>query len=258
MNGRWPPRGPAPAPDHAGAYDRQFAELGQAVGDLTAVITGLAPKVLGSRLVALDANGQAAGNLRVPYQALSVTSFSTSTLTVAAAPLGSSAPGPGPGVCQIPPRGFRVYNARAHAWSIYGGSPGDLVFVEAFALPQPPAAAILTVPFTPVGSVMAYASVATPAAGAAVASTGALAAGVYQVSVNVNLQGAPAASDINNLQLQVGATVIGTLKVANAAGSHIQNPLITVQVPAGAAITANAIVLGVGTYDVQIVATRIA
>jgi hypothetical protein len=70
-----------------------------AIGDMTALLEKLEPcKVLDTRTVILDANGQATVQVRVPYQALHVTSMSENVLTVTSATQQGAAPTSGPGV----------------------------------------------------------------------------------------------------------------------------------------------------------------
>lgn len=102
-------------------------------------------------------------------------------------------------------------------------------------------------------------SATTPGAGTAIATTGTLPSGLYEVVVTTSLEGTiAAATDENNFQLQVGATVLGGLSSEGVVGVPFENPMIPVTVPAaGAAITVNAI--GAGTsgavYKAQITAT---
>lgn len=109
-------------------------------------------------------------------------------------------------------------------------------------------------------SVLVTGSQANPTAGTAVATTGTVGPGKYVVTATTQLSGTTAAGDLNNMQLQVGATVIGPLLtvVPTATGSQ-PNPPVTVDVPqAGAAITVNAVANASGAsvvYKAQIVAT---
>ena len=86
-----------------------------------------------------------------------------------------------------------------------------------------------------------------PAGGTAITTTGSQSAGMYGVTVTTSLTGTTAAGDLHNMQLQVGATVIGPLlTVIPTATGVYQNPQFEVLVPSGgAAITVNAI--GAGT-----------
>ena len=90
-----------------------------------------------------------------------------------------------------------------------------------------------------------------PAGGTALTTTGTLSAGMYGVTVTTFLSGTTAAGDLNNMQLQVGATVIGPLlTVIPTATGYQLNPQFEVLVPAGgAAITVNAI--GAGTVSAK-------
>ena len=108
-------------------------------------------------------------------------------------------------------------------------------------------------------SVVAVGSATNPAGGGQVATTGTVGGGKYTVTVVTNPTGTIAAGDLNNMQLQVGATVIGKLLVVATAGSTTASPPVVVDVPqAGAAITVNAVGAASGAsavYNAQIVAT---
>lgn len=102
-------------------------------------------------------------------------------------------------------------------------------------------------PGTPTGATASVKGTATaPVAGTAVATTGALTAGNYNVSVFVFTSG----TDVENMQLQVGATVLGPIPENIGVGV-----LTTFRVanPTGAAITVNAI--GNGTTAIVYTAT---
>lgn len=130
---------PVLSPTAQQAHRIQLDEhLASVIGDLTTALRGMVPVVLGSETVVLDANGTASRSYRLPYRSISVTSFSAGKLTVASAPLGSGAPPLGPGIAVIAPQGYRVCNFSAYVWSIYGGTAGEQVVIEAFAEPQPP------------------------------------------------------------------------------------------------------------------------
>jgi hypothetical protein len=147
---RWPgqhPPDPGPLehpqlPQHASAQ-RTPDELYDAMGDLTGAIRSMVPIVLSAETWVLDANGQAAREYRVPFRSIAVWSFSAQRLTLTDAPKQTAAPPAGPGVALIPINGFKLSNFSSHAWSIYGGTPGDLICVETYGLPMPPAAAKL-------------------------------------------------------------------------------------------------------------------
>lgn len=107
---------------------------------------------------------------------------------------------------------------------------------------------------TPIGtSLAARGSVVAPAAGATIVDSGALSAGNYQVQVFFQTS----SGDQDNLQLQVGATVIGPVF-----GTAETPPtgVYRVNVPANAHITANAIGAGTAgvTYSVVIIWTPVA
>ena len=109
-------------------------------------------------------------------------------------------------------------------------------------------------------SVIAYNTATNPAGGGQVVATATLnGPAKYTVTVTTNPTGTIAAGDLNNVQLQVGATVIGRLLMAATAGSTWTNPPVVVDVPgAGAAISVNATGAASGAsavYGAQIVAT---
>jgi hypothetical protein len=108
-----------------------------AVGDMTALLGKLEPKVVGQETVVLDANGQATKQYRLPFAALAVDYFGAGTLTVTTAPQVTSPPSQGVGLARIGPAGFAVVNSAAYVWSMYG-NPGDVVTVTAFARPMEP------------------------------------------------------------------------------------------------------------------------
>lgn len=218
--GRWPPQGPAARPDPGhDAYEAQFADLRRAIGDLTGVIARLAPAVQGCRQVALDATGQAQGNEKLPFAAIAVYSHSASQLTVLAGTQGGAAPGPGPGVAVIPPYGFRVMNASSYAWSIYGGSKGDLVDVETFARPQPPDGGQLG-PMGPVTSAAAFAAAGN--------GTATLPAGVPLTGFDVT---AAAAGGANTIVVTVTGAAGGTLTWNVASQSTAAAPPLIIRPP---------------------------
>jgi hypothetical protein len=106
-------------------------------------------------------------------------------------------------------------------------------------------------------SLSASGQAAAPAAGAAIATLAAPGAGVYTVTVDAAfLAGVPtAAADALNWELKVGATVIGVLPpVPIVLGQQgAQAVFQNVAVPAGAAVTVNAI--GAGTAGVTYAAS---
>jgi hypothetical protein len=122
----------------AAAMTEHHKALHGAVGDLTKLVDELAPKVIGMETVALDANGTASRQFRVPFQSLFVDSQSAHVLTVAGMPLQTSAPNMGPGIAYIRIGGAAVCNIRSYNWSIWGGAAGELVTVTVFSRPQPP------------------------------------------------------------------------------------------------------------------------
>jgi|SRR5271170_253001 len=105
-------------------------------------------------------------------------------------------------------------------------------------------------------------SATNPLAAAAIVTTASLPAGRYEVLAATACTGTVAAGDLNNVQLQVGETVIGTLLQAPVANTLWPNQKVTVSVPVGgAAISVNAIANASGalvTYNAQLVAHQIA
>jgi hypothetical protein len=88
-----------------------------------------------------------------------------------------------------------------------------------------------------------YGNVPSPTAGQVIATSGTLPQGNYTVVVTAHPTGTLAApADYDNLQLLVGATVVGTLIQQASAGNVNQSTAVTVPVPAGgAAISVEAI-----------------
>jgi hypothetical protein len=147
---RWPGEHPPdpgplehPLPPLAHGAQRTPEDLYEAMGDLAGAIRSMVPIVLSSETWALDASGQASREYRVPFRSIAVWSFSAQRLTLTDAPKQTAAPPAGPGVAIIPINGFKLSNLASHAWSIYGGTAGDLICVETYGLPMPPAAAKL-------------------------------------------------------------------------------------------------------------------
>jgi hypothetical protein len=131
------PRNPDTGPPQQQAqFLDMLGALNTRIGDLGTLLDEMAPRVISTETVVLDANGTATRQYRVPYRSLGVDYFGAATLTVAAAPLAQFAPGPGPGVGKVGPGGFAVLNFRAYEWTLYG-NPGDLITVTAYARPQP-------------------------------------------------------------------------------------------------------------------------
>lgn len=96
--------------------------------------------------------------------------------------------------------------------------------------------------------------VVAPAATTVIATTGALAAGVYDVTWTVSLDGAAAAADQNNFKLFNGAGAVMASVNAGAAGAYPQ-PTARLTVAANNAISVQSIGAGTAavTYDVSIV-----
>lgn len=113
-----------------------------------------------------------------------------------------------------------------------------------------------------VPDVLVSGSAVNPTAGTAVVATSSLPAGRYEVSAATACTGTVAAGDLNNVQLQVGATVIGPLLQSATANILWQNQKVIVPVPVGGAtISVNAVGNASGvsvTYNAQLVAHQLA
>jgi hypothetical protein len=255
-------------PHHPDELRETLMHVSAAMGDISGALLAMTPGVLSARTVALDGNGTAAGQERLPYRALAVSSYSARLLTIAAAPLAGSAPGPGPGVSQVQPGGFRVMNASAYAWSIYGGAPGELVTVEAFSRPQPPNADTGTLvtstaaPLAPQAALVNFGSATAPAANQTIAVITAPAPGLYSVEVLAELSGTITAAEQDNLNLVVNAVNLSRIPLfAGAAAGGIPETVgpfnLTV---AGGNIAVQARAAGgvAAVYSVFVTATRIA
>jgi hypothetical protein len=112
------------------------------------------------------------------------------------------------------------------------------------------------------GSTLVTGKQSAPTAGTAVAATGTLAHGDYQVTVSATPTGTVvAATDINNIQLQVGATVVGGLTLIANANSPATSPPVVVNVPSGGAtVSVNAVANASGSvvYNATLVVTPLA
>jgi|SRR5882724_2982317 len=264
------PAGGDVASRQAAELAARMGELTKVIGDLGPLLDELAPGVIGTETLVLDSNGQAVKQFRIPFRSLGVDYFGATTLTVAAAPLASGAPGPGPGIGKIGPGGFAVLNMRAYVASFYG-LPGEVLTFTAYAKPQPPngvvngpAGVLVTGAGAPMAaSLNGYGTVAANvAAGQQIAATPNAPAGLYRVDCYVGLGGTTGAVDANNVQLQIGATVVGVITMNSGSGSIGESFPVTfyVRSPGGQAFGVNAIVLATTTaaYRAQIVATQIA
>lgn len=147
---RWPGQNPPdpgpmehPKPPLAHGAQRTPEDVYEAMGDLAGAIRSMVPIVLSAETWILDVNGQAGREYRVPFRSIAVWSFSAQQLTLTDAPKQTAPPTTGPGVARIPINGFKLTNFSSHAWTLSGGTPGDVVCVETYGLPMPPAAAKL-------------------------------------------------------------------------------------------------------------------
>lgn len=106
--------------------------------------------------------------------------------------------------------------------------------------------ALRVVPGVPPGSSGSVAgSVTAPGAGAVIATTIALTGGTYDVQVMTDYGGTPAAAEtFNNMQLRVGATVIGPVFTSPGTLAVPVNQRFILIVPGATAITVNAVNAG--------------
>jgi hypothetical protein len=107
-------------------------------------------------------------------------------------------------------------------------------------------------------STLAYGTATNPSAGGTVAATGTLPSGRYTVTVTTRPTGTLTSGDLDNVQLQVGATVIGTLLQDDTAGEAVTSAPITAEFITAAAISVTAVgnaSSSSAVYGAQIVAT---
>lgn len=241
---RWPPPGPGPERPtrYRGRDPEADAALYKAIGDMSAAVRWLTPSVLETSVAVLDANGQATKAFRVPFAALAVTSGSLKQLTVSAAgSTTSGVPGPGPGAGQVPALGFAAHNLSGYAWTVYGGSPGDVITVSTFGRPIPPnseSGLIAVAAGQVIGAVSDYPAGAVPVevssgnvANAAATATLPAAVGKTTWLTGFEVTGAGATA-----ALVVAVTVTGpantlTYIYAAAAGVLVENTPLLVQFP---------------------------
>lgn len=222
--GRWPPRRGRGDPGPHGEWPPPVEWQG-AIGDISTALQAMTPTaVLGEATYLLDSAGGAGDQYRIPFAALHVTSMSGSLLTVAASPRMTGAPRSGPGVALIPPGASRVCHMKGYAWSVYGGSPGEAVTVEAFTRPVPPVFEYGN-QVTPRGPASVYATGVTgaaPAANTAIVTLPVLAAGWWTVTVDVGFGGTAEATTNFNFALKLGATVLYPSFLISAAPNTIR------------------------------------
>lgn len=107
-------------------------------------------------------------------------------------------------------------------------------------------------------STVAYGTATNPQLGDSVAATGTLPSGRYTVTVTTRPSGTIAAGDLDNVQLQAGATVIGTLLQASTADVGTTSAPIDVEFTTAGTISVTAVANASGSsavYGAQIVAT---
>jgi hypothetical protein len=252
---RWPPDGPGGTDPLA--EPAWCGELRAAIGDMSDALKYLTPTpVLGSATYVLNAAGQATEQYRTPFRALAITSASAGQLTLSSSPPQASAPGPGVGSAIILPRGFAVVNmGPGYVWTIYGGSPGEQISVQAFTTPQ--MAQSVPGPAGTAASTSATGSAADPIAGTVIASV-ALPAGTYVLNWDLIMGGTVSGADQRNVQLLVGATSVQIANNGSNGGVTYPQVPVTIVVPAGGATVALATIgagSGTATYNVQMTAT---
>lgn len=74
----------------------------------------------------------------VPFASVAVNVVGTSGVTINAATKGTSAITSGPGVAVVSANKGGVFNLRGHSLTVWGGTAGDSVTLQAFTHPQPP------------------------------------------------------------------------------------------------------------------------
>lgn len=107
-------------------------------------------------------------------------------------------------------------------------------------------------------STLAYGTATNPSASGAVAATGTLPSGRYIVVVTTRPTGTLTSGDLDNVQLQTGATVIGTLLQDDTAGEAVTSAPITVEFLTAGTISVTAVgdaSSSDAVYGAQIVAT---
>lgn len=264
----WPPRDRSqPLENVPPLPAAEFDPLAGAVGDLSDALRHMlkGTPTLQTANYVVPASGVVTDTYNVPYAALAVISLSANPLVVTSTTPGTSAPGPGPGAFNVPVRGFAAVNIEGRVWSIYGGSPGDLITVTAFTKAVPPDVTPGPLGSTPAGpSLTAYGKVTTPAALANIAVISQPAAGVqYVLDVYYYVNGTPASpADDDNMRILWNGNPLATLPVDGASGG-IMPPKFSITTPA--ANGANSCIvaaIGLATtgaiYHATIVATPLA
>lgn len=74
----------------------------------------------------------------VPFAAVAVNVVGTSGITINAGTKNTSAVTSGAGVAVLPANKGGVFNLRGHSLTVWGGTAGDAVTLQAFTHPQPP------------------------------------------------------------------------------------------------------------------------
>lgn|GEM_PF-3199834 len=277
---RWPPAPrkselPGGNAGHAGLAGPE-PDWPKAIGDLTDLLRKMLPgSVLGEDTYQLSVLGQAADQYKIPFAALAISSNSASQLFLTADTLKIGPPPSGPGVAVIPPRGFAVVNMKGYAWSVYGGSPGDQITIQAFTRPQPPvweAGPLMASQLGPVTlfrdsvpTVQATQARTTPTAGQVICTITPGTAGLWEITGLLEITGVTvAAADSNNMALnQTAAARLSPLMavVPGVTGMTQPVPLPTVTMQLSAADTVNVTAIALGTtgavYTVTLIARRI-
>ena len=95
-------------------------------------------EVLTSGTFAFDVNGQIALDWQTDFASVAIQSSSAQPVTVTAETPQATAPTIGRGVHKIPANKAATVNIRGKALTLYGNA-GDLVSIQVFSKPQPPA-----------------------------------------------------------------------------------------------------------------------
>lgn len=125
------------------------------------------------------------------------------------------------------PGGHLNTNMKGYAWTLYGGNPGDLVTVQAFAKPLPPAGTSASPQAASTqATVNASGTAVTPAAGTAIATLPVVPAGLYTIRVATGFGGTAESTNANNFGLRLGATVLYTGIFAPLTINSFSNPAV--------------------------------
>lgn len=249
----------------------EHGELVSAVRDLAARVAGLAPNVLSTSTVLLDANGTATKSYRVPFAAVAITSASANQLTIMqGSGIGTAAPGPSDGAGQIPPLGFAAHNISGYSWTLVGGNPGEQVTVSTFGRLVPPVSesglisgTVTAVPQGSASNANTGVSGTAPVVGTNIVQSGQLGQnGLFQIDWILMIQGTAAAGDANNMNLLLGATVLTAGLIPAVVNTPVTQLRIFARNSGGTGVQAKVQAIANATaaavYVAQISATRVA